>query len=171
MRRRCELTWWTAYIHSVRERQRQRENTCGPLWGLGANRCGSLESVNPFGPIAPSQHAAVKSVHWKLCPPTQNLLWRKLQKTKKQNTILACNDHHLVHHFITICSSLLTKGLLGWWYLVVVDGWLGCRLDVVLPLTPSPQWCFTLSGSLLGPALRLQLHEVAPRCWSQLSFL
>lgn len=57
-----------------------------------------------------------------------------------------------------------------WWYLVVVDGWLGCRLDVVLPSSPLPRWCFTVSTSTLGPALRLQQHEVAPRCWSSLSF-
>lgn len=45
------------------------------------------------------------------------------------------------------------------------------RLNVVLPSSPPRLWSPSFSGSLLGPALRLKLHEVAPSCWSQLSFV
>lgn len=104
-------------LHSLRSTSfmniRCRRRTHVALRGLGANRCGSLESVYPLWPIAPSQHAAVKSVHPKPFPPGQESAMRKT--TDNKNNILACNDNHIVHHFITICSFFLTKD-----YLVVL---------------------------------------------------
>lgn len=94
---------------------RRRMSTHVALWGLRANRRG------PSWVIAPSRHAAVKSVH----PERTKTSYEENYKYNKKTNILACNDNHIVHHFITICSFFLTKDYL--WYLVIVDGWAGLR--------------------------------------------
>lgn len=93
---------------------RRRMSTRVALWGLRANRWGSSWV------IAPSWHAAVKSVH----PEKTKTSYEENYKYNKFN-ILACNDNHIAHHFISICSFFLTKDYL--WYLVIVDGWAGLR--------------------------------------------
>lgn len=71
------------------------------LWELGADRWASLESVHPLWPVRPSQHesACQKNTKQKKFPPWQKSV---IKKTTDNRNTLACNDHHLVHHLITM---------------------------------------------------------------------
>lgn len=94
----------------------QAEATCGPV------RAGGKQTWLPGVNLSVLTKRTLPTCSIKKCTsktaslPGKNQLWRKLHLTKTK--CLACNDNHIVHNFITICSFFfffLTKD-----YLVVL---------------------------------------------------
>ena len=100
-----------------------------------------------------------------------------MKKTTGNKKILACNDNHIVHHFITICSFILTKDylvVLGLRWFVgggaeVIEGGECGEVGCSCAFVTSTKVVFEFLRVSAGAALSLQLQEVAPRCWSQFS--